>query len=221
MLRGARGPADVPFRCGPSLQAVGERDGDVTAAEKNRKWTLTDQAFGVLLDALGTDRDRAAARYEALRARLIRFFGWERCPAAPDLADEVLNRLAKRLLEGEHIEALEKYVYGIARMVLREVGAKSERNAAAITELLRLAPEQRFSEPKSLGCVTHCLSRLSSQERDFILEYYTGDGRQRIENRRKMANRLNLPLNAVRNRALRLRERLERCSLECLHKNEL
>ena len=193
----------------------------MTAAEKNRKWTLTDEAFSILLDTLGADRDLAAARYEALRARLIRFFGWERCPAAPDLADEVLNRLAKRLLEGERVEAVEKYAYGIARMILREVGAKSERNAAAVAELLRLAPEQRLAEPKSLGCVTQCLSRLAPQERDFILEYYTGDGRQRIENRRKMASRLNLPLNAVRNRALRLRERLERCSLECMRRNEL
>jgi DNA-directed RNA polymerase specialized sigma24 family protein len=193
----------------------------VTAAEKNRKWVLTDEAFSVLLDTLAEDRDRAAARYEALRTRLIRFFGWERCPAAPDLADEVLNRLAKRLQEGERVEAVEKYVYGIARMVLREVGAKSERNTAAIGELLRLTHDQRNAEPRFLGRVVQCLARLSPQEREFILEYYTGDGRQRIENRRKMASRLNLPLNAVRNRALRLRERLERCSAECMRRNDL
>lgn len=196
-------------------------DGVVATAEKNRKWALTDEAFSVLLDRLADDRDRAAERYEAIRTRLIRFFGWERCPAAPDLADEVLNRLAKRLVEGEQVEAVEKYAYGIARMVLRETGAKTERNMAAVTELLRLAPDQRHAEPRSLGCVVQCLGRLSVQEREFILEYYTGDGRQRIQNRRKMANRLNLPLNAVRNRALRLRERLERCSIECIRRNEM
>ncbi|HZU24225.1 MAG TPA: hypothetical protein VFA04_01815 [Bryobacteraceae bacterium] len=187
----------------------------MTAAEKNRKWVLSDEAFGALLDALSPDRDSAAARYETLRARLIRFFGWERCAASPDLADEVLNRLARRLLEGERIEAIDKYVYGIARLVLKESGARTQRTAAAMTDL-RLFAERQPEDSPEMPCVTGCLGRLSSEERDFILEYYSGDGRQRIETRKRIARRLDLPLNAVRNRALRLRERLERCCRDCL-----
>ena len=57
----------------------------------------------------------------------------------------------------------------------------------------------------------HCLGLLSADQRSFLLEYYQGEQRTRIENRKRMAERLRLPLNAVRNRALRLREKLENC----------
>jgi DNA-directed RNA polymerase specialized sigma24 family protein len=194
-------------------------DRGVKATGKNRKWTLSDEAFAALLDRLSPDRDSAAARYEALRARLIRFFGWERCAASPDLADEVLNRLARRLLEGERIESIDRYVYGIARLVLRESVNRVQRTAAALAEL-RLVPDAGAADEAPLACVGTCLGRLSPDERAFILEYYSGDGRQRIENRKRIARRLELPVNAVRNRALRLRERLERCCRDCLRDRE-
>ncbi|MBL8114745.1 MAG: hypothetical protein JNK60_17825, partial [Acidobacteria bacterium] len=44
-----------------------------------------------------------------------------------------------------------------------------------------------------------------------LLRYYQGDGASRIENRKALADELHVPMNALRIRVHRLRERLERC----------
>ena len=48
-----------------------------------------------------------------------------------------------------------------------------------------------------------------------ILEYYGGDPQTRIVARQRLGYRLGLQPGALRNRALRLRESLERCVAEC------
>ena len=48
-----------------------------------------------------------------------------------------------------------------------------------------------------------------------MLSYYTGEGGRRIRNRKKIADRLGVAMNALRIRAYRLRARLEECVLEC------
>jgi len=47
-----------------------------------------------------------------------------------------------------------------------------------------------------------------------ILRYYQGEQRAKIENRRALAERLGLTINALRIRASRIRSRLEACVIE-------
>ena len=49
-----------------------------------------------------------------------------------------------------------------------------------------------------------------------ILKYYVAEGRTRIDNRRRLAQALGISETALRNRAQRLRDRLERCITGCL-----
>jgi hypothetical protein len=50
-----------------------------------------------------------------------------------------------------------------------------------------------------------------------VLQYYAADGgRNRIEGRRHLARALGVTESALRNRAQRLRDRLERCIVLCL-----
>jgi hypothetical protein len=49
-----------------------------------------------------------------------------------------------------------------------------------------------------------------------ILHYYHGDKRSKIENRKRLTDLLQVPINALRMRALRLRERLQACVERCL-----
>jgi hypothetical protein len=65
------------------------------------------------------------------------------------------------------------------------------------------------------GAALESAGRLPLQ-RSFILRYYQGDKRCRVENRHRMAEELDLPLNALRNRALRLREKIENCVSKCI-----
>ena len=82
---------------------------------------LTPEAFTKLLAKLAADPETAGGEYEELRRRLIKFFEWRGAFFSEDLADETLNRLARKIDEGEEIE---KNVFalslGVARFVFLE-----------------------------------------------------------------------------------------------------
>jgi DNA-directed RNA polymerase specialized sigma24 family protein len=65
-------------------------------------------------------------------------------------------------------------------------------------------------------CLRSCLQTLSNENRELILEYYQGEKREKIQNRKRLMERLGIPVNTLRMRALRLRERLQGCVEECL-----
>lgn len=185
------------------------------------RWRLSQAAFDRLLAALSDDRTAAAEHYERIRARLIKFFTWERCPFPEDHADETINRVAKRVSEGEELQNASSYFYGAARMVLKEIITHQHRQSRAAEEFKRLpqfaeAPDEAEDRQASLECLTDCLARVTPEQQSFILQYYEGERGHRIENRKRMAEELQLPLNALRNRALRLREKMENCVSKCL-----
>jgi len=194
----------------------------VSDVAPRQKWGLTQEAFDGLLDVLGDNREHAAERYERIRIKLVKFFAWERCQDPEDRADETLNRVAKRIGDGEVIGNPDSYLYGVARMLLRESVVEGRRKAKVLEQVGREveSPSEAEEEP-ALHCLESCLSNMPAEQREFILEYYQGERRTRIETRRRMALRLQLPLNAVRNRALRLREKMDGCIRGCLAgKNE-
>jgi hypothetical protein len=51
-----------------------------------------------------------------------------------------------------------------------------------------------------------------------ILKYYQGERGAKIENRKRLAEALSVPHNVLRNRAYRLRDRLQSCVEGCLKK---
>jgi hypothetical protein len=55
---------------------------------------------------------------------------------------------------------------------------------------------------------------LRAEQRKLILEYYQGEQRAKIENRRRLAGRLGLTPNALTIQACRLRTKLEECMLK-------
>ena len=82
------------------------------------RWELGHASFEGLLRKLSPDREQAAAEYERLRFRLTKFFQWRSTENPEEFADLTLDRLARRLEAGEHIEPLYSYCCGIARMLL-------------------------------------------------------------------------------------------------------
>jgi len=197
----------------------GERGRGLPAdAPGRRRWALTQEALDSLLLRLDSDRDSAAKRYVEVRGNLVRLFEWRGCPFPEDHADETLDRVAKRALGGEDIRDPKSYILGTARMILLEVGKVRAKERLAYGELASAASvpsETERAEPR-LECLHRCLDRLSTGDREVILQYYQGDKRAKIENRREMTDRLQVPINTLRMRALRLRQRLQACVEECL-----
>jgi DNA-directed RNA polymerase specialized sigma24 family protein len=170
-----------------------------------------------LLAKLDQDPDKAGRAYEELRRRLILFFRIRRPQEAEDLADTVLDRVARRLADGIEIEKIEFYSVGVARFVLRERFAATEREERAREDLAyaqqmqSAAPLPDPSSEARLRALADCLKNLEGAERAMILRYYAADGPQRMRMRYGLAQQMRVSLNALHNRALRLRKQLEHC----------
>lgn len=172
---------------------------------------LTQEQFQRLLAALDADPQHAAARYEAARRQLIHFFRWEGCRAPEDWADEVFNRVAVKLWGNEPVANVPAFLNGTARLVAKEALRRERRETSAELQSLRVMPFSSEEVEQEAQRLEKCLQELDEEQRDLILRYYRGDGAERIKNRQKLALEHGISLNSLRNRALRLRDRLESC----------
>ena len=186
-----------------------------------QKWTLTQEAFDKLLLSFGDDRDSGGKKYLEIRTHLTRFFEWRGCPFPEDHADETINRIAKRVAEGEQIQNPSGYAMGVARLLLLEILKGRQREQVAITELTNTSTEAADDPDdgeERIGCLRHCLSGLTTENRQLITEYYEGEKGDKIQNRKKLVEKLGIPVNTLRMRALRLRDRLQVCVEDCIAK---
>jgi DNA-directed RNA polymerase specialized sigma24 family protein len=167
-----------------------------------QRWSLSGEAFHRLLLALDSDREAASHKYEALRRKLIDLFAWERSESPEDLADETLNRLARRVSEGADIPNLDRYAYGIARLLLQEEARAQRTRASAFRELNFVAGPT--PDPAILDRLRRCLAALPAPSRELLERYYAGD-------REQLARDQGISLNALRNRVHRLRRQLFNC----------
>jgi DNA-directed RNA polymerase specialized sigma24 family protein len=181
-----------------------------------RKWTLTQEAFDKLLHALDGDRARAGNIYQETRSNLIRFFEWRGCPFPEDHADETINRVARRILEGEDVRDVPKYFFGVARLLFLEIQKARARELNALDNLPDAEPSSHDSDEARLDCLRQCLGAISADQRDLIIGYYQSEKSNKIKNRQILAARLCVPIGTLRMRALRLREQLEVCVEKCL-----
>jgi len=202
------------------VDAEGIPSGLHGAAPARRRWALTQEAFDKLLAALGPDRESAAEKYLEVRSNLIRFFEFRGCPFPEDHADETINRVAKRACEGEEIRNHAGYFLGVARMLLLEIHKERAKERQALSELADAGDAQyEFEELEPrVQCLERCLGNLSTDNRELILQYYQGEKGAKIENRKQLTDRFKIPLNTLRMRALRLREKLQVCVENCLEK---
>ena len=184
-----------------------------------RKWTLTQEAFDKLLHALDGERERAGNIYQETRSNLIRFFEWRGCPFPEDHADETINRVAKRILEGEDVRDVTKYFFGVARLLFLEIQKERARELNALNNLPAAEPNCHDSDKARLDCLRHCLGGIAPDERHLIIGYYQGEKSNKIKNRQILAERLRVSIGTLRMRALRLREQLEVCVQKCLNRS--
>jgi RNA polymerase sigma factor (sigma-70 family) len=188
------------------------------------KWELDAEAFSALLRRLDPEPERAGAEYVRIYQRLTKFFECRGCVWPADLADETINRVARRIHEGEEIHADNpiRYFYGVARNVLREHFEHEGREFLPLDELLpaehpRDDPDAvnetvaaRWRQERLLDCLSRCLQELPAESRKLLLAYHEGEKRARIEHRQELAERLGITANALKVRVFRLRQSLER-----------
>lgn len=192
------------------------------------RWALTQETLDRLLGFLGPDRAAAAREYERVRERLIRLFEWRGTAGAEELADETLDRVARKLTEGLEIESDDPFRYfrGVASKIFHETVRRVQRAHASLELASRdpsshLAPEPPADEDpavpgRRMECLRKCLEQLSEQSRRLILDYHGHEPGSRIPVRIGLARRLGIEPPALRLRVHRVRQRLEQCTRECL-----
>lgn len=183
------------------------------------------EPFEGLLRRLASDRESAGLRYEELRRRLAAVFEYRRCPHPEELADETLDRAARRLDQlGNDFVGSDpaRFVFGVAWNVARE----SYRRPAAVPlpdgwdERVAAAPSDDAAELEE-SCLESCLARLSTADRDLVLGYHTGERGERIRGRSALAREQGLTPNALRLKIHRLTARLRECVLGCVEQGGL
>lgn len=181
---------------------------------------LSPEAFAAFLARLSPDPERAGEAYEELRQMTVKFLECRGVAFADELADEVFNRVARRVADGEVIENLPGYCFSVARFVLLEYSRSPERRRVEMDDLPPLAaPEHEKEEDAQAACLQSCLQALPADSRALIVEYYQDTTRAKIDVRQSIATRLGITRNALSNRMVRLRTQLETCINRCVKKN--
>jgi len=203
------------LRSGLSTRRIAQHnnpEASIPRTELKKNWAPDERTFHRLLQWLDDGVDSAGERYLEMRRRLELYFERRNCLAACELADETLNRVARRLDEEGTIKAASPahFCYIVAKLVLLE----SLRRRSAVIELpddIPAAEARADANEQLLDDLEACLQALPDADRTLILEYYRGEQRERIERRQAMAARLGLTMNALSIRACRLRDKLEAC----------
>ncbi|HTS65168.1 MAG TPA: hypothetical protein VMH28_24265 [Candidatus Acidoferrales bacterium] len=178
--------------------------------------------FRRFLNWLGEGAGPGAEKYLEMRQRLVRYFDRKNCLTPDELADETLNRVSRRLHEEGAITGASPahYCYIVARYVFLEYRRQPEQRQISLDALAESgcgAPRaagpaaEDQTQRQRLRRLEHCLRKLDSADRGLIFEYYRGEQRVKIENRRRLAARLAITMNALSIRACRIRQQLEDC----------
>ncbi len=186
------------------------------------EWVLTQEAFDRFLAMLDADWEKAGEKYEDIRSKLLKYFEW--CGSdVPDIdADETINRVTRRITEGEDIHNLNGYIYGVAKLVHKESLKRRNLKQVLDEDLLVELPSIVVGDETAQyqECLERCLSYLSDEDREIITEYYKYEKIEKITCRKRLAARLGVSLNTLRVKMHRQRLNLEACVEECLSRSE-
>lgn len=208
LLRAGKTIANTPYKATNNVS---------DARAQGREWVLTREALARFLSCLDANPDQAGRKYEAIRQKLVKIFDWRGARFPDECADETINRVVRKLEYGQEIRDISTYCQGVARLVLLESLKKAENRQVSLDELksVPVAPVLPDDDTVQRKCFVQCLSELPIESRQLILQYYEDERRLKINNRQAIADRLGIPLNALRSRVQRIRDKLERCVTHC------
>ena len=173
------------------------------------KGVPTQDNFEKLLRWLDPDRNKAGDKYEKIRLRLIRIFACRGCCEAEDLADESINVVASKSdwLTENYVGDPALYFYAVAKKIHLGYLKKKSRPDPP--------PSPPSPEPTEIDQVCSylddCLDELPSLDRDLILRYHQGEKQEKIKNRKKLAEEMQISRNALRIKVCHLHSRLKDC----------
>ena len=177
---------------------------------------LQQEDFDRLLNWLDADSERAGSIYEKIRWRLIAILASRGCRFPEELADETIDRVARRVVDIQNTYVGDKALYflGVMNNVHHEYLKQPQVSEYSVLNDDPRAQEE--AKEKTHGCLEKCLDRLAPNSRQMIEQYYAEDKQARIDLRKRIARELGIGISTLRLRALRIREKLQGCIDQCL-----
>lgn len=185
-------------------------------ASTAKEWVMSQDDFDRFLRWLDPNRDEANKKYLKNQRRLIRLLRAGGCSEADadGLADETITRVVRKMPEiaDSYTGDPMPYLRTVARYVFLEYLRKLEAMEAAAP----LPPPDPWGEKEPrYACMDQCIKNLKPDDQRIALLYYTGEGREKIQGRRQLAEELG-GSNALRIRMFRIRETLRACIDDCM-----
>jgi len=172
---------------------------------------LCQEDFDRLLLWLDPDPERAGVIYEKIRWRLIAILASRGCPLAEELADETIDRVARRVadIQARYVGDRAIYFLGVMNNVHHEYLKQP------LPRLIEGGDNSDELERTHL-CLDNCLEKLPPHSRQIIERYYAETKRAKIDLRKRIAREFGVSLNTLRLRALRIRAKLQACIKQCM-----
>jgi DNA-directed RNA polymerase specialized sigma24 family protein len=173
---------------------------------------LEQDDFDRLLTWLDPDPELAGLVYEKIRWRLVAILASRGCPNPEDLADETIDRVARRVVDIQSSYSGDKALYflGVMNNVHHEYLKRP-----MLPRLPEINDDVDLKETTHL-CLEKCLSKLAPNSRMLIEQYYSADKQAKINLRKRIAQKSGVRVGTLRLRALRVREKLQTCIEKCL-----
>lgn len=189
--------------------------------------SLTQEDFDALLQWFAPNREDAGAKYEEIRNGLMRYFSFKGCSEVESLADETINRVAKKFSnldrnnENKHIT----YFYGFADKIYLEYRRGIERKSVEL-EQTTYSIEKTFDQTNEIKeqrheCLEKCLATLAAQDKNLIIQYFSKDKIEKQKLRQNLAEQNSLTIGTLRVQIYRLKGTLKNCVGKCLRENSL
>jgi RNA polymerase sigma factor (sigma-70 family) len=204
---------------------------------QDNEQSLKEDALAHLWRWLSPDKEQAGLRYEILRQKLVELFARRQVPVLflHELADETLDRVGRKLAEGEVIHNPEPmaYVHGVARNVLSEFWRRHSRSEKEETpfedltrqDLARIESRQKLQDERQekdrwLECMEKFLKTLPPKDASLLKNCHHDDQRQQSINRRQAAAQMGITENSLRVHLHRIRQTLQRKVRACVERRQ-
>lgn len=172
--------------------------------------------------------------FKKLRNPLLTYFAGRGLSPAEDFADEVILRVVTKISEGEVIENINKYAYGVAKFVCLEkykepknislditgaIGNDRDDTAGRILDDLIVKPIVEEESIQS-ACLKKCLKVIKTDKREMLMAFYeTKDfDKTHVDKRKEIADRYQMSIDTLYTNVCRIRKTVGDCTKLCVSK---
>lgn len=158
------------------------------------------------------DPDEANRHYLQIQAKLAGYFRLRGMADPLGDADEVIERAGKKILKRVPIPDINRFCLGIAKNIVRERLRNRKNEESAFKQFLENCQTNETDVEKMTHLMKRCFEKLPAKDRELLIDYCRiPEGLSRAEHRRRLAEKRNTTIEALRIRITRLRRKLDDC----------